>query len=353
MSSRAAKPAIPVAARALSRAPGPLVLAVSGGLDSMVLLHLAASIPAVKKRCCVATFDHATGPHATAAVRLVRSVARACGIGVVSGRAPRTVASEAAWREMRWRFLNDVARRRAAAVVTAHTRDDQIETVVMRVLRGASARGLAALYADGPIVRPLLSVGRRTLERYARRQGLSFVEDPSNSSPRYLRNRVRRDLLPALRAAQPHFEHDMLALARHAAELRRRIESAAQSLSRRTAEGVELDVKALAGFNWESISVLWPAFVAPLGVALDRRGVQRATEFALTSRTGKKAQCSGGIRLERRRESVVVTREQPHSSATQGRGMRAKLPKAELLEPVGAEPQGLLRPYISDRHHVG
>ncbi|MGQ0640312.1 MAG: tRNA lysidine(34) synthetase TilS [Gemmatimonadaceae bacterium] len=325
MSSRAVPHAMPAsAARALSRANGPLVLAISGGLDSMVLLHMAASRPSVTKRCCVATFDHRTGVHATRAARLVREVARAYGLPVVTGRAQRTGANEAQWREMRWRFLKAVAARHGAAVVTAHTRDDQLETVVMRILRGASARGLAALYADAAIVRPLLHARRRTLEQYARAHSLAFVEDPTNSSPRYLRNRVRRDLLPAFRAVQPTFDTDMLALAREAGRLRRRVEHFALRMSRQAGNAIEVDVASLDGLNREGIAILWPAFVARLGVALDRRGVERATDFAMRSRTGNRAQCSGGVRLERTRRTVVITLEVPSPETSSPKsGVRA------------------------------
>ncbi len=285
----------------------------------MALLDIAARLRSVRRRCCVATFDHATGPHTVQATRLVRATARALGIPLFARRANRAGSNEAEWREMRWSFLRSVAARRGATVVTAHTRDDQIETVVMRVLRGASARGLAALYADGPIVRPLLGVRRRTLERYARTRALQFVEDPTNGSPRYLRNRVRRDLLPAIRAIQPRFEVEMLRLAREASTLRRRVERVADQLSRHTGHVIELDVAGFDGLNRDAIAILWPAFVARLGVALDRRGVRRATDFAVKSRTGHQAQCSGGIRLERRRGTVVVTRESPKTErATPG-----------------------------------
>ena len=331
MPSRSAVAMPASAARVFARVPGSIVLAVSGGLDSMALLDIAARLRGVRRRCCVATFDHASGPHTARAVRLVRSMARALGMPVVVGRADRPGTSEAEWREMRWRFLRSVAARRRATVVTAHTRDDQIETVVMRILRGASARGLAALYADGPIVRPLLGVRRRMLERYARVRALQFVEDPTNSNLRYLRNRVRRDLLPAIRATQPSFERDMLRLARKASTLRKRVERVAEQLSRHTGQAIELEVASFDGLNREGIAILWPAFVAPLGVALDRRGVQRATDFAMKSRTGNRAQCSGGIRLERLRETVVVTRE-----ASIGRLATSDQPQVVEREPRGA-----------------
>ncbi len=295
--------------RALARVRGPIVLAVSGGIDSMVLLHLAAHARGVRRRCTVATFDHGTGPHATRAARLVRATARALGIDVVSGRAHAAGASEAEWREMRWSFLRSVAARRGATIVTAHTRDDQVETVVMRLLRGASARGLAGLYAASPIVRPLLRVTRRTVERCAKTHAIEYVDDPTNSSRKFLRNRVRHDLLPAIRALRPSFETEMLDLSMRAAWLRLE----AERLSRRfllaaDAQCVEVETESLEGLTPEALALLWPAFVAPLGVPLDRRGVARAATFSLTARRGQQAHCGGRVRLERTAGSILVRR---------------------------------------------
>src|SRR5215210_2476805 len=135
-------------ARAMSSlgACGRVVLAVSGGRDSMVLLDYAARW-ARAAIAAVATFDHATGPAATRAASLVRLRARALGLPVRSARARKAGRSEAALRVARWDFLDHVAAEHGAHVATAHTRDDQLETVVMRILRGTGARGLAGLCA--------------------------------------------------------------------------------------------------------------------------------------------------------------------------------------------------------------
>src|SRR5690348_9755078 len=149
--------AVDLAAVALVRATvhvnTPLALAVSGGCDSMVLLHaisraLAAVDPTTGARrdTRVLTFDHGTGAHATAAADLVAREAARLGLDVRVGRGVLRDASEAAWRAARWRFLRDAAPK-GAVIATAHTRDDQLETVVMRVMRDAGARGLAGLAA--------------------------------------------------------------------------------------------------------------------------------------------------------------------------------------------------------------
>src|SRR5437763_169019 len=186
----------------------------------MVLLHAAAQT-LDRSRIIVATFDHGTGPAARAAVERVRSTARDLRIEVVAGAAARTVRpTEAAWRAARWTFLRDVAAQAGGVVATAHTLNDQIETVLMRVLRGAGARGLAGLFAESSDLHPLIELRRGEIAAYAAAHGVEWVEDPSNTSLAFLRNRLRLELLPALERADPTLERDLLRLSRTAAAWR-------------------------------------------------------------------------------------------------------------------------------------
>lgn len=290
---------------------GPIVLAVSGGLDSMVLLDAAAAtLPA--DALTVATFDHATGPAATAAQRLVEERAVSLGLGVLSGRAAFAPTGEAALREARWSFLRGVASRRKAAICTAHTRDDQIETVLMRALRGAGARGLAALFADGPIRKPLLDFSRAELERYAEAMELSWAEDPSNTSRRYLRNRLRHELLPALRRVHPGIDRELLSIATDAASWRREVEALVEDAEGihvfEDGTGVDVDVALFDGHSVKGAAVLWPAIAARGGATLDRRGIERIAAFSVSGRAGTRVQLSGGWLATRSRTTVRVRR---------------------------------------------
>jgi tRNA(Ile)-lysidine synthase len=286
-----------------------VVLAVSGGRDSMSLLSAAAA-RARDSVACVATFDHATGAHAAASVALVRRVAARLGLPVIAERAGTTVRTEAEWRAQRWDFLRRVAREHDARVATAHTRDDQLETVLMRVMRGAGARGLAALAAESDIVRPVLGATRAHLAAYAAREKLEWVEDPGNARPDHLRNRIRHHLLPALTRVRPALGDELLALSARAAELRAEVDALIdRDFALECQKGaVRVAREALCAYGAESLALLWPAVAARAGVTLDRRGTDRLVSFTISERGGARIQLSGGFEAALHRGSIIVRR---------------------------------------------
>ncbi len=285
--------------RRLASVEGPLVLAVSGGADSMVLLNAVhRTVP--DRLAAVATFDHGTGEAAREAVELVRTVGADLRIPVVAGGGRPAGTTEAGWRAARWRFLREVATVYGARVVTAHTRDDHVETVLMRVLRGTGARGLAALLVESDVVRPLLALDRCAVRVWAASEGLRFLDDPTNDSRRYLRNRIRLDLLPALRHARPGIEETLLELSRRAAKIRRQLDEVARGLSALAPPDVLTVATAqLTGYSRESLAALWPALASRVGLALDRRGTERLAAFTIEGRVGARVQVSGGWELHR------------------------------------------------------
>lgn len=295
-----------------------VVLAVSGGRDSMVLLDAVARSFG-ERVAYVATFDHGTGSAASRAAALVERRASELGLPVRRGQldGSTTVPREAAWREARWRFLRAVALEAGAAVATAHTRDDQVETVFMRGLRGAGARGLAGLYARSDVVRPLLAVSREDVAVYAETRGVVWVEDPSNQSHRFLRNRARLDLLPLLERARPGFSDELLELATRAARLRGEVEDfLVLKVPARVDDGILTVARAdLQGYDAAGLALLWPALAAPLGAVLDRRGTERITEFTIKGRAGARIQLSGSWEAILHRESVVLRRARTETEA--------------------------------------
>lgn len=289
---------------ALQSVPQPLVLAVSGGRDSMALLHAMARW-APERVAAVATFDHATGSYATEAASLVAAQARRLGLTVVRERARTGGTSEAAWRDARWAFLRRVARGFRARVATAHTRDDQLETIVMRALRGSGARGLAALAAPGDVVRPWLGVSRAELARWVECEGLSFLEDPMNASRAFLRGRVRHELLPAFETAAPGFGEAMLALGERAAEWRRDVEHYLDGCGLSVSTSgtrVTVPARVLERTTDDGRAILWPAICARAGVTLDANGTRAAVRFTMSDRRGAHITLAGGATISRHRD---------------------------------------------------
>lgn len=287
-----------------------VLLAVSGGLDSMVMMHAATAVRA-PSQLVVATFDHVSGPHSAQATELVESTALSSGLSVVVGRLDGVVTpNEASWRDARLRFLEAAAREQRATICTAHSRDDQVETVIFRELRGAGPRGLAGLAARGRIRRPLLAVSRADLADYAATSGVEWIDDPTNVDRRYARNRIRHDLLPALRRASPSIDGDLLAIGERAAAWRHELESVIDARLRFVADpdAGTLDVprESLAGHSPDALGILWPALLARVGLAADRRGTRRLVAFTTEGSTGQRIQLSGGWTVYRRRWGFAV-----------------------------------------------
>lgn len=321
--------------------PGRWVLAVSGGRDSMVLLD-AMSHARDGEIAAVATFDHGTGAAARLASELVRQVAAARGLRVVLDvMTPLAGAGEARWRAARWRFLNDCSREFDAPVITAHTRDDQIETVVQRLLRDSGPRGLAGMLAPTSagalhtgalhagftrhVVRPLLAVPRSTVAAYAAARNVPFIEDPSNASRAHQRNRVRLELLPALERVHPGFGAWCVELSTRAAAWRAAVDAFADTLvagvDTVSVDTVSVDAGALTLLGEAEWRVLWPALAARAGVAMDRRGIVRAAMWAPRAVAGSQIPLSGGARIERTASTFVVrpSRDTHHSGTPHDR----------------------------------
>jgi tRNA(Ile)-lysidine synthase len=175
---------------------GRYVVAVSGGVDSVVLLHILRQIPNV--HLTVAHFDHGIREDSAEDRKLVQALAKQHGLPFVYHRAELGAGvSEAVAREARYKFLHDVRRSSGAgAIITAHHQDDLLETIILNLLRGTGRRGLSSLKSTDIVKRPLLHVPKSELLRYAEREGLHWHEDSTNADERYLRNYVRKNILP-------------------------------------------------------------------------------------------------------------------------------------------------------------
>jgi tRNA(Ile)-lysidine synthase len=188
--------------------PGEHVLvAVSGGPDSLALLSILRDlVPVFSFNLAVAHFDHGWRPESSQDANFVAAIAERWGYRCIIGRAaPGLPRTEEAGRQARYAFLRESARASQSAVIAiGHTQDDQIETLLLHLLRGSGSHGLGAIRRrTGDLARPLLDTSRQEVEAYLAERRLTPLRDPTNDDPKYTRNRLRQTVLPALRDFDP------------------------------------------------------------------------------------------------------------------------------------------------------
>jgi tRNA(Ile)-lysidine synthase len=198
-----------------------VLVAVSGGPDSMALLHGLAKVAArLGISLAAACVDHRLRPEAAEEAgevqRRCRDLGIVCAILEVDVTRTRHVSTQEAARNVRLAALESAAGRLGCAkVALGHTADDQAETVLFRIVRGTGIPGLAGIpYRRGPFVRPLLDVRRAEILTFLAKRKVDFFTDPSNANRRYARARIRHDVLPMLARENPRVVEALLGLAR-------------------------------------------------------------------------------------------------------------------------------------------
>lgn len=185
------------------------VLAVSGGVDSMVLMDAllhnrlseltTSQIATTGTEFVVAHFDHGIRNDSSSDEKFVRGVVGDYGLTYEYERAELGAkAGEEEARNARYGFLRRCCKKYDAQLITAHHQDDLLETMIINLIRGTGWRGLASLSSDSQILRPLLHVPKSEISAYARRHNLQWREDSTNTNAEYLRNYVRLRIIPRL-----------------------------------------------------------------------------------------------------------------------------------------------------------
>ncbi|HEY0875073.1 MAG TPA: tRNA lysidine(34) synthetase TilS [Vicinamibacterales bacterium] len=228
---------------------GRVVVALSGGPDSVALLHVLRELETAGALTVVgvAHFNHRLrGEAADLDERFCRELAASMGIPIAVGSADvRGIARaqkrsiEDAGRRLRYQFFEEVVDRFGAdAVAVGHSRDDQAETFLLRLLRGAGTRGLGAIRPkNGRVIRPLIDISRAELRQYAADRGLTFREDETNADLSVPRNRIRHELLPYL---ERHFSPNIVGILAREADLARDDDERLQEEAIETAASVVL-----------------------------------------------------------------------------------------------------------------
>lgn len=194
-----------------------VVVAVSGGPDSVCLLDILHELAdELKISLIVSHYDHGLRPAEDESETVfVRELAKNLHLPFVTGKAPRSLRGkrtsiEERARNARYHFLEKVmVKHRAQKIALGHNLNDQAETIIMRLLRGSGPSGLTGIppRRDSTIIRPLIEVERRQIERYLKARRLNYVTDSSNLKTDHLRNRIRLELMPLLERHQPQLAH--------------------------------------------------------------------------------------------------------------------------------------------------
>ena len=314
------------------------VVAVSGGADSVALLRLVHAALPDHGILVVAHVNHAWHPHAEQDARFVAALAKQLGMRFeLETVATQGATSEEVARQQRYERLVAVAHRCGGRyLLMAHTADDQAETVLFRVLRGAGLRGLTGI----PMVRvidesltlkrPLLHVSREQLREYLAHLGQSFLDDPSNSDLRYARNRIRHQLLPQIAemfAGDP--KAALCRLSQLASEAMEELRPAIRSCldeavavpreqaslppARTALASVEVDCRALRQYSpfliREALAQLWQERGWPAGEMTQSRWLE--LEALVISDDEATVMLPGGIRVARRGDRMQLA---PQSS---------------------------------------
>ena len=231
----------------------PVCVAFSGGADSTALIAALAELPRQPLALRAVHVDHRLQPQSRRWAAHCRRVARSLGVSLTVRTATvarrRGESPEAAARTARYRLLAEELAD-GEALLTAHHQDDQLETVLLQLLRGAGVAGLAAMpavapFARGLLVRPLLSLPRAALSAWVHERALRWVEDESNAHTRPDRNYLRARVLPVLRERWPSVAATVARTARHAAEAQRLLDALGEADAAAASFGARLSARVL------------------------------------------------------------------------------------------------------------
>lgn len=263
--------------------PGKYIVAVSGGVDSMALLHLLQQQPELE--LVAAHFDHGIREDSVADRLLVEETAKSYGLPYVfsEGKLGKD-SSEAMAREARYAFLRRVKTEQLAdAIITAHHQDDLLETAVINLLRGTGRKGLSSMRSSYEIRRPLLHISKQQLRRYAEEHNVKWHEDSTNQDETYLRNYVRHRLLPRLSEAD---KQRFLKIISQAAQTNEQLDSELARMLPVTANLPKKDIVALSHAEARELMAAW---LRRNGLRdFDRNTLERLVVAAKTAAPGKK-----------------------------------------------------------------
>lgn len=280
-----------------------LLVALSGGCDSVVLLHLLRfGAPGVD--VCAAHFDHAMREGSRADANWVMGLCEAWGVPLLSERARVAPRNETEARSARHDFFRRAAAEMGAThLATAHHADDQAETVLFRILRGTGPAGVVGIapLSAACTVRPLLPFWRTEIRRYARQNGLRWREDPTNRCGSATRNRIRRHILPLLeRTVASGARRNLVRLAELSAEDEASWEAllgGGGAEVRREGGALLVASDLFRDYDGPVAARVLRSLLRHFGVVLDRTGTRLALQFIMSAPSGREIRLAGSLRM--------------------------------------------------------
>lgn len=305
-----------------------IIVAVSGGVDSVALLHLLNELKAEYGwDVAVAHLDHKARPTSAEDAQLVADLAREYDLKFYLGQLAGGETREAALRKARYEFLESIRHgHKANWVVTAHHRDDRIETSVFNTIRGADRYGMTAMRPKrGNIVRPLLPFRKGDLVAYAHSKKLHFVEDETNYDQSYSRNFVRHTLLPTAAQTSPNFHEEYLGHLDSLESLNASIESGLEQIMQYLDKGSAGDLLKLdrAGFAklpplvQLNLIVHIARQLCP-GIGLSEVNIAEAQRYLINAKTGTHKLIAGMLMLKRVYDALVFSPQFDNDDEYQG-----------------------------------
>lgn len=223
-----------------------VIIAVSGGVDSVVLLDLMTEL-LPKKNIFVAHFNHGVRLESDADENFVKLLSKKYNHSFYSKKIKPQKQDEAYLRSERYRWLESLREAlKADYILTAHHLSDQAETILLNLIRGSGPLELWGMKEQsGHILRLMLDVSKKDIIDYAKKKKLKYFEDKTNKDIRYLRNRVRSRILPEIKKINPSFEKTLYSNVELANELKRYIENEVKKLERKVRVGNKLKLEGL------------------------------------------------------------------------------------------------------------
>jgi tRNA(Ile)-lysidine synthetase-like protein len=307
-----------------------VILAVSGGVDSVVMLHALLNSSAAfnnyqfsvhdlvndklmknekgevknnyKFELVIAHIDHGLRADSAADARFVAGLAEQYGLKFEQTRLELGAGSEASARAGRWQFLHEIKEKyKADAIATAHHQDDVVETMLINLLRGTNRKGLTSLRQRPGVLRPLLGLSKSDIYDYALEHNLEWVRDGSNDSDDYLRNRIRHYLTPRLTDGQ---KQQLLDVYKNLTQINQNLDqslrAAADELAEPSAHGIRIETKHVnqleSQLQYELFATWWQQLHG--SPPPDSLQLERMVAAIREPKTGNIYQMANGTRLQ-------------------------------------------------------